>query len=156
MDMVTTRPICMNITYLAVLQADIVSSMTGLVLRWHSLVAFRQFGHSGLTASGGRIHLTKRQKTFSFVKYKIGVKKQNPSQLSKSNVHKEELLAHQRGRHRWCISMMHQDSSSQAQKLENPLDQARRKKESSFIMTVATVVSRVQCVSCPSHRSFIT
>lgn len=43
-------------TYLAVFQADTVSSTTGLVLRWHSLVAFRQFGHSGLTASGGRIH----------------------------------------------------------------------------------------------------
>ena len=56
-----------------------------------------------------------------------------PLQLSKSNDHKEELLAHQRGRHRWCISMMHQDSSSQVQKLKSPLDQARRQKESSFI-----------------------
>ena len=66
-----------------------------------------------------------------------------PLQLSKSTVHKEELLAHQRGRHRWCISMMHQDSSSQVQKLKSPLDQARRKKESSFKMTHFDVAKRV-------------
>lgn len=112
--------------------------MTGLGLIWISLAAFRQFGHSGLIASGGRIHYNEKDKDFSLVKYKIKVR--NNLQLNKSNVHKEELLAHQKRRHRWCISMMRQDSSSQVQKLKSPLDLARRKKESSFI------VSRAQCV----------